>query len=171
MEISEITEKDSTGLNICCGGAVRGADADADAGAGAGATDGVFRYAAVGEVGRADDLNKSAADAAAALIASASIFSRRSLAKKFLIFGDVNSSFSMHSFISHSGHADRVSSLTTSNSVFATATLTLLFTHTPRFLRYLRSFRRKILSICLNSVSVIFVSSKISLNESHKSVS
>ena len=133
------------------------------------ATGGIFRYVAVGEVGRDGGLDEDAA--AAALIASASIFSRCSLARKFLILGDVNSSFFIRSLISHSGHADRVSSLTTSSNVFATATLILLFTHTPRFLRYLRSFRRKILSICLNSVSVMFVSSKISLKESHKSVS
>ena len=176
MEISEITEKDSTGLGICCGGAAGGAakgvtaGADVSAGADAGATGGIFRYAVIGEVGRGGDLVKGAGDAVLT-VSVVSIFSRCFLARKFLIFGDVNSFFSMQSFIFHSGHADRVFSLTTSSNVFTTVTLTLLFIHTLRFLRYLRSFRRKILSICLNFISVIFVFSKISLNEFHKFVS
>ena len=190
MKISDITEKNNTGLNVCC----EGADADVvknaaenavenandlkisenvetNANVDADATDEIFRYATVEKIGRDDDLNKNADDAAAVLIVSTSIFSRRFLIKKFLIFDDVNFFFFMQSFISHSDHADRIFSLIIFSSVFAIVTLILLFIHTSRFFRYLRSFRRKILFICLNFVSMMFVSSKISLNEFHKSVS
>ena len=87
IEFFEITGKNSTGLNICCKSVAKNANANVDANANA--TNEIFRYVAVKEIGRNDDLNKDVDDVVL-IVSTFSIFSRRSLAKKFLIFDDVN---------------------------------------------------------------------------------